>query len=231
MKHRISFKNQIILWYTLLTILILSSTLFVVYYISSNNAKNSAIQILDLSLESTTEDIRYTSGIFNFDKISDNDDISLVIYDIYGNVLYGNAPRLFPIDSSFKQEASSLNLPNNNKYIYKDLFLDLDGAPFTIVLRAIIPYTNINTTLQYFIITSLIIGPLGLVLAIIGARSLLKLIFEPIDKIATTAQTITKESDLSLRVTQEKSSKELDQLIDIINSMLDELEISFEREK
>ncbi len=226
------FKTKISAWYGFFMVLLLSVILVFVYLSSATSLLNQTENKIDETLEESKEYITYKNGTFDFsDNLSEFEEISVLIYDQYGNTLYGTPPKRFNVEEKFRESLSTIQLPNNNQYVYKDTVVTLDEAPFDIVIRVIATYTSINLTLRSFLTASLILGPLGLLFAIYGGYKLMNAIFKPIETISETALQITQNSDLSLRITEDKHSDELGQLISSINHMLDKIENAFKREQ
>ncbi|MFA5693178.1 MAG: HAMP domain-containing sensor histidine kinase [Acholeplasmataceae bacterium] len=231
-KNKLPFKLKITLWYSGFMFILLSVTLYIIYSMSSSSLMNQTDQKLISNLNRAKQYITYQDGVFDFDSnILELDDlVTVLIYDEYGNILYGNPPRLFSIDTPFNSGLNSVSLPNNNRYLYRDLDYSLDGAPFKLMVRAISAYTNVNLTLRYFLIASLILGPIGILIAIYGGYKLMNSIFKPIKNITNTAIEIKNKKDLSLRIESEAETDELGRLVLTINDMLERIEHAFQRE-
>lgn len=230
---RLPYKLRITLWYTAFMIVILASTLSIIYAMSASSLMSKTEETITNSIAKAHDYIKYENGILKYnDRIQTIDDtVTIVIYDIYGNTLYGIPPRQFPVDASFSSTMQSVQLPNNNRYLYQDLDVAIQGAPQNLVIRGIASYTNADTSLQAFLLASLIIGPIVIILAALGGWRLMKRIFKPIEAVRTTAQEISDGNDLQLRIDSPSNNDELGKLVHTLNHMLQRLDDAFERER
>ncbi len=230
---RFPYKLRISLWYTAFMVVILASTLSIIYAMSSSSLLNKTEESVSNAIAKAHDYIKYENGVLKYnDRIQSIDDtVTIVIYDKYGNTLYGVTPRQFPVDANFSNTFQSIQLPNQNRFVYKDLDVAVKGAPQNLIIRGIASYTNANTTLQSFLFASLIIGPVVILLAAYGGWRLMKRIFKPIEAVRTTAQEISDGNDLKLRIEAPSNNDELGKLVHTLNHMLQRLDDAFDRER
>ena len=230
---RLPYKLRITLWYTAFMVIILGTTLSVIYAMSASSLMSTTENSISKALVKTQDYIKYENGVFKYnERIQTIDDtVTIIIYDKYGNSLHGTTPRQFPMDVAFSNTLQSINLPNNNRYVYKDIDVIIEGAPIPLIIRGISSYTSANTTLNTFLIASLIIGPIVICLAAYGGWRLMKRIFKPIEAVRTTAQEISDGNDLELRINTPSNNDELGKLVQTLNHMLQRLDDAFERER
>lgn len=96
------FKLKISLYYLSFIIILFSSMMYIIYVTSSNSSLNKSDDKLLDTINQSKEHITYKDGVFIFDEdLLEFDDVSIIIYDKYGNRMYGQAPRLFSTDTPF----------------------------------------------------------------------------------------------------------------------------------
>ncbi len=227
------FKLKITLYYTLFMMLFMVFTLGVIYTMGASSLLNRSDASIISTLNNAQDYIEYKDGIFKYDDYMQrlDESVIVVIYDKYGNLLYGSIPRLFPVDAPFSNTLETISLPNKNAYVYRDLDINVAGSNQTLVLRGISSYTRANASLNSFLLAALIIAPLVIALAILGGYRLMRQVFAPIDYVRETAQAISDGDDLKLRITSYENNDELAKLVETLNHMLQRLEDAFERER
>jgi heavy metal sensor kinase len=98
----------------------------------------------------------------------------------------------------------------------------------TAVIIAAYPVDEVQSLLEDFFGTLLILGPIILLFSSVGGWFLAKASLHPLDEIIRTAQDITA-SNLSRRLPTPSSNDEIRRLSDTLNDMISRLESSFER--
>ena len=98
----------------------------------------------------------------------------------------------------------------------------------TAVIIAAYPVDEVQSLLEDFFSTLLILGPIILLFSSVGGFFLAKASLHPLDEIIRTAQDITA-SNLSRRLPTPSSNDEIRRLSDTLNDMISRLESSFER--
>ncbi len=230
---RLPFKLQITLWYSGFMILFLAITLTIIYTMSATSMLSKTDESLINTLDKAQDYVTYRDGVFRYDEYMHrlDESIAVVVYDQFGNVLYGEVPRLFPVDTPFSNVLATVRLPNQNRYVYRDLDIEVAGAKQKLVLRGVASYTRASATLNSFLFGSLIVAPIIILLAIFGGWRLMKQIFKPIDYVRSTAQAISDGDDLKLRIETPENNDEIAKLVLTLNHMLKRLDDAFERER
>ena len=100
-----------------------------------------------------------------------------------------------------------------------------------IYIRAICPAENVKSAYSAIGRSAVYILPLFVVIAAVGAYIISKKTVKPIEKITESAHEISTGSDLSKRIEANKAPREINNLAETFNGMLERLNASFESEK
>lgn len=100
-----------------------------------------------------------------------------------------------------------------------------------VYIRAICPAEDVKTMFTHIGKIAVYFLPFFVIIAAIGAYIISKKTVAPIEKITDSAHKISTGSDLSKRLETNKAPREISNLADTINGMLERLRTSFENEK
>ena len=227
-----SIKLKIGLWYMGIMILLVFSSLAIVFYISENIIHSSVRTYLKDVVIHRLDYLTIENGEIiidsNFDTMIQN--VEIAIYDKDFKFLYGNSPNGFEMDNRKSKDDKIMIIRSNNQkwYVYnKKIELGNDGKVW---IRGVMPNIGQSSAIETVIQISFVILPFFLILSAIGGYIITKNAFTPIEKIRRIAEKINEGNDLSQRINLGKGDDELHTLANTFDVMFDRLQTSFENE-
>jgi len=211
------------------TALVLAGTGTTVYLYNRDQIEAS----LKTRVETTAEIIgRNSTGALGFgdaerareilDAASVEPDVQMAaLYDLDGDVFATYRRPGVPGEIPARPEESG---PPHFHGDYIHVFQEVRqlGSPVgTIYLRASL--VTIDSMSRRFALTSLLLGLVGLGLALAISGRLQRLITDPLQRLTDTARTVSREKDFSLRA-EKVSDDEIGLLVDRFNEMLDQIQ-------
>lgn len=186
------------------------------------------------SVEKSSEEIVFEKNILTFGRSIEKvrDDIYLSVYDIYGNLLIGNVPRTFPMETSFSNDTlHSLSISEEHDFFYYDEKISVEGYG-NLWIRGVTSYSSAQKTLNNVTVLSFVSLPIVLFFILLGGYFVTRKALKPIEKIRKTAEQINVGADLNMRLpVEEGKTDELYWIATTFNSMFQRLEVAFEEEK
>lgn len=119
----------------------------------------------------------------------------------------------------------------SDRQVFKIEFTADSSTCKKIYIRAICPAENVKTAFTVIGRSAVYILPFFVIVAAIGAYIISKKTVEPVEKITASAHDISTGSDLSKRLETNKAPREISNLAETFNGMLERLHTSFESEK
>ena len=227
-----SIKLKIGLWYMGIMILLVFSSLAIVFYISENIIHSSVRTYLKDVVIHRLDYLTIKNGEIiidsNFDTMIQN--VEIAIYDKDFKFLYGNSPNGFEMDNRKSKDDKIMIIRSNNQkwYVYnKKIELGNYGKVW---IRGVMPNIGQPSAIETVIQISFVILPFFLILSAIGGYIITKNAFTPIEKIRRIAEKINEGNDLSQRINLGKGDDELHTLANTFDIMFDRLQTSFENE-
>ena len=227
-----SIKLKIGLWYMGIMILLIFSSLAIVFYISENIIHSSVRTYLKDVVIHRLDYLTIKNGEIiidsNFDTMIQN--VEIAIYDKDFKFLYGNSPNGFEMDNRKSKDDKIMIIRSNNQkwYVYnKKIELGNYGKVW---IRGVMPNIGQSSAIETVIQISFVILPFFLILSAIGGYIITKNAFTPIEKIRRIAEKINEGNDLSQRINLGKGDDELHTLANTFDVMFDRLQTSFENE-
>ena len=227
-----SIKLKIGLWYMGIMILLVFSSLAIVFYISENIIHSSVRTYLKDVVIHRLDYLTIKNGEIiidsNFDTMIQN--VEIAIYDKDFKFLYGNSPNGFEMDNRKSKDDKIMIIRSNNQkwYVYnKKIELGNYGKVW---IRGVMPNIGQSSAIETVIQISFVILPFFLILSAIGGYIITKNAFTPIEKIRRIAEKINEGNDLSQRINLGKGDDELHTLANTFDIMFDRLQTSFENE-
>ena len=227
-----SIKLKIGLWYMGIMILLVFSSLAIVFYISENIIHSSVRTYLKDVVIHRLDYLTIKNGEIiidsNFDTMIQN--VEIAIYDKDFKFLYGNSPNGFEMDNRKSKDDKIMIIRSNNQkwYVYnKKIELGNYGKVW---IRGVMPNIGQSSAIETVIQISFVILPFFLILSAIGGYIITKNAFTPIEKIRRIAEKINEGNDLSQRINLGKGDDELHTLANTFDVMFDRLQTSFENE-
>ena len=227
-----SIKLKIGLWYMGIMILLVFSSLAIVFYISENIIHSSVRTYLKDVVIHRIDYLTIKNGEIiidsNFDTMIQN--VEIAIYDKDFKFLYGNSPNGFEMDNRKSKDDKIMIIRSNNQkwYVYNKI-IEL-GDYGKVWIRGVMPNIGQSSAIETVIQISFVILPFFLILSAIGGYIITKNAFTPIEKIRRIAEKINEGNDLSQRINLGKGDDELHTLANTFDVMFDRLQTSFENE-
>ena len=227
-----SIKLKIGLWYMGIMILLVFSSLAIVFYISENIIHSSVRTYLKDVVIHRIDYLTIKNGEIiidsNFDTMIQN--VEIAIYDKDFKFLYGNSPNGFEMDNRKSKDDKIMIIRSNNQkwYVYNKT-IEL-GDYGKVWIRGVMPNIGQSSAIETVIQISFVILPFFLILSAIGGYIITKNAFTPIEKIRRIAEKINEGNDLSQRINLGKGDDELHILANTFDVMFDRLQTSFENE-
>lgn len=230
MKHKLSIKARVTLWYAIFLAFLLAGIFAVLL---SATEQNSTRQLRD-NLISTVSDAARDAQ-FNHERLDDsridfyNDGVSIFIYDSYGRLLAPQGQYGIQVDSVLEDQAIKIVDVPPERWLIHDVYAEQDEVAFWV--RGMVSLSASQGALFNLVRIAIIAAPLILLLGVIGGWLITRRAFLPVSQMAAAVNHISSGSDLSLRLPEDDCSDELAQLRHTFNAMLERLQDSFSRER
>ncbi len=227
-KHQFKIRTKITLMYLFLSAILLGVLLPTMYLMTTNYLWSTITTNMQTSMSNVEKcvylDLNDAPNVddeycMDYDSIAT--DVYIRIKDQNGNIVY----------ESKDADYAFMWYEDNEKdwqYLKEDYDVYYDGEH--IVSIEAIGNIYFNTLLDDMRWIWWIMVPCYLIIATIGSYMLAKAVLRPIKEITKTAKKI-KDGDLHRRIETVNSNDEVGRLADSFNDMVEELDISFEREK
>lgn len=229
-KKKSSIKARVTLWYTILMLVILVIGAAYLLSLNSNISRTAQQQTLVDTVTATIKDIRFT-----YSELDDagvdfyRDGVSIFLYDTKGRLLAPKINSGLKVDSVLTDRYLRTVSQGSEKWLVYDLYSESAGPGCWI--RGIFPLSHSQETLRRMQLLILAAVPFFTLLAAVGGYYITKRAFARVGAMAKTAEAITSGQDLSRRLPDDGSGDELSMLGHAMNSMLERLQASFDRER
>ena len=218
--RNVSVKIRITLWYTIFLFTILALVLMFLYYFSENfmfnNTKVNLRNTTKKVIEEYIEDNNFTSfenGVY-FSK-----------YDSKKKFILGRM--LFLGSEDFIDKGERTISQETGSFMYIDNYIKNTDEG----IRGAISIQYDELYMKSFLRNIIIIFSVSIIVIAVGGFLITRDAFKPIKKMITTANDISQNMDLSKRINIDKGKDEFNQFALVLNSMLNEVEKSYKREK
>lgn len=227
---RMSFKNKIILWFSIIIIVIS----FFVLYAMTTITQSIMIKEMEENLITSVNALEFRLKDAEYEHIMIpehmlyNKEVQMVIYNKYGEAIFGYTPFGIETDIPFQHNyLQKLSMNGNNYYIYdKEIILN-----DVYIIRGIVCITNGTAVLQTVVKYNVLSIFIMVCIAILGGFIILNRAFIPINNIKNIAKEISESNDLTQRIEDYDGEEEFYYLTKSFNTMLDKVESSFNKEK
>jgi len=230
MMNQLKIRTKMMLWYTLLTSVLLIIFIPILYSSISNSLYSDAKSLLRSTVSSAQSGIEYENGTVSWDEntvISGN--MPTFVTNRNNQILYQNSNLQELMDVPFVPGVIRTIEYGGKKWMVLDETISKEN---TIVadVRAFIPLKSLEHTLYKIKIIIIISIPLYLLITVFGGLFIAKKALQPINTITQTAKIIGR-GDLASRITQVENHDEVGELSETFNEMLEKLEESFNKQK
>ena len=227
--RRVSIRIKIMLWYTLLTAVLLAVSLPVLYGAMAGSLRRDQEAYLRSAAGQLTSHIEWEDG-----ELRLLNDLDLPAGTQY-LLTTGSGGRVVSSESAwadappFQPDEVYLASGVRGDQLYLDQELELEGGE-KIQIRVSRSNNTVERSLEQLQLVMLLAVPAFLALAVFGSYFLAKLALRPIDHITEAAVSLGA-GNLSRRIAGIESRDEVGRLAGAFNGMLARLEESFQREK
>lgn len=226
---KLKIRVKMMLWYTLLTSMLLAVFLPVLYHTIAATLLDNEKNNISATMSMAESAIEFENGHLSIgDELKAPANTFIIIWDKNGQVIYANTQ-----ENSFYTIQFTSGKPYQIQYNDKD-WLVLDKAiqdnSTAVKIRICGSLDKMEAVLYQTSLLMLVVIPLFFLIAIIGGLFIAKRALRPVSKITDLAREIG-HGDLSKRITGIESVDEVGELADTFNEMLASLEKSFEKEK
>ena len=227
--RRVSIRIKIMLWYTLLTAVLLAVSLPILYGAMAGSLRRDQEAYLRSAAGQLTSHIEWEDG-----ELRLLNDLDLPAGTQY-LLTTGSGGRVVSSESAWADappfQPDEVYLASNGKgdQLYLDQELELESGE-KIQIRVSRSNNTVERSLEQLQLVMLLAVPAFLALAVFGSYFLAKLALRPIDHITEAAVSLGA-GNLSRRIAGIESRDEVGRLAGAFNGMLARLEESFQREK
>ena len=222
-------RTKIMLWYTMLTALLLCIALPTVYFYVRGALRQSLEAKLQYaaSMAETASDLTNGTVTVDASELKIESDVELLVKDASGKTIYQTSDASWMDGLSFQDEYLSAKRQDETWTVLCRPY-EINEVKITVYAGCSSGYLEdaMKKLLWFFIFMI----PVYFLISGAGSYFLAKFAMRPVRKITQTAAAIGK-GDLSERIEGITSKDEVGELADTFNTMLDELQLSFARER
>ena len=230
---KLSIQTRLVLFHTAAMTLVVALVLGLLFSLSSQEILTSAQATLEERVSQGVEEVEYTQGRLEFDSelLSLENGVYLSVYQpgdsfmLYGRLPYGFAYTLPLSDGELRTVTAG-----GTEYSVLDLQFPVEGYG-TLVMRGVVSLTAAERDFRATLRLALVLLPLLVALTALCGYLFSRRALRPVAQITQTVQNIQQERDLSKRVRLGEGRDEIYTLAQTFDSLLDQVEASFRREK
>ena len=226
----LKLRTKMMLWYTLLTSILLMVFIPILYKSIYNSLLSDAKSILRSTVSSVQAGIEYENNLVSWDEntvISDN--MPTFVSNMNHQIIYSNSNKKSMMEVPFVINEIRTVSVGGDRWLVLDETVSKENSIIAEV-RVFSPLNSIERTLNRIRIIILISIPTYFIITILGGLFIAKKALQPIYNITQTAKIIGR-GDLTKRITEVESHDEVGELSETFNEMLEKLENSFNKEK
>lgn len=224
-----SVKAKLTIYNTVLMSVMVSLVIFFIITISGSVINISAQSELKSVVHENVEEIEYKNGTLDFNDVEFYEDqVTTLIYSQEGVLLAGSSKYEFMEPLIHGQVTSAYQ--NNVEYLIYDVLYESKRGD-NVYVRGIISTTAVSDTLNIILILAIVMLPIFILLSALGSYILCKKSLKPLHTMIETAEKISEEDDLSLRINLKKGKDEVSRLAMTFDKMLEKLENMVNNEK
>lgn len=227
---RLKISIKMMLWYTLLTSILLIIFIPILYGAISKSLYSDAESLLRATMSNALSGIEVENNTIIWGentKISNA--MPTIIMDSNNKIVFSNNNFQWLIDEPFIQGEIHTIESNGEKWLVFDETAINENKEIA-RLRVCSSLESLENTLNKIRLIIFISIPSYLIITTLGGLIIAKKALHPINKITQTAKDIGR-GDLSSRIIGVESNDEVGELAETFNGMLERLEASFNKEK
>ena len=227
--RKVSIRIKIMLWYTLLTAVLLAVSLPVLYGAMAGSLRRDQEAYLRSAAGQLASHIEWEDGDLRLLNDLDLPAGTQYLLTTESGGRVASSESAWADAPSFQPDEVYLASGGRGDQLYLDQELELEGGE-KIRIRVCRSNGTVERSLDQLKLVMLLAVPAFLALAVFGSYFLAVLALRPIDRITETAVSLGA-GNLSRRITGIESRDEVGRLAGAFNGMLARLEESFQREK
>lgn len=241
--HKLSLKARLTLWYTVFMIVISSVALIAVASFSRNMSDRNSRERITQMVDSLAMQLENRNNNFSKPPMNDFEEpkkprlkfyeqgVHMVLLDENKNVIEGQIPFSITDDLSIDDGTVHRKKYDDNLYLVYDRLVHLPESEKTAYLKGFIDIDENKYALISGLKNNLILTGILILLAAIGGYFITGRALSPVSKMSQTAKFIIDSKDLSQRINIRRCDDEIGELAHTLDEMLDEIQITFEREQ
>lgn len=230
---RISISKKLTLIYSSILFCILILFTALTFFLIRNSIIKDSETILSSNADIICNYISNEQSVnkLTFNNIKLNQGIFYTVYDDNKNIIFSNMniskPNKNPLENKKRGTRKEL-FQYNDGVIYVDRTVNVNGKMFYVQVAK--TYDDLGYKYDAIIEILVVVSVLGTLVCFISGSFLSKKLLKPIQDISKTARDITSKS-LDKRIITNGADDELKELADTFNSMIERLEVDFEKQK
>ena len=233
--NNISLKLKITLWYVLILVVVS----FFILYAMTGLSQSIMVRDVENTVVSSVNELGRKVKEFPVPEMPNtqiaehslyNRGVQMAVYDKDGNIVFGYDPFGIVKSIDFVDDTLRVKKFNNKDYYFYDREVKI-GEFTSYWVRGVACLTDETQSIQLAVKYNLLLIGLFVILAGLGGYVILGRALKPVSEIQMTAKEISESKDLSRRIGLESGEDELHSLATTFDTMLDKLQIAFEKEK
>lgn len=217
-----SVKAKLTIYNTVLMTVMVSLVIFFMVSISGSVINISAQSELKSVVHENVEEIEYKNGSLDFEDVEFYEDqVTTLIYSQEGELLGGSSRYGF-MEPLIHGQLINVKQDEVEYLIYDVLHESKRGE--NVYVRGIISTSTVSDTLNIILILAIVMLPIFILLSALGSYFLCKKSLKPLHAMIETAEKISEEDDLSLRINLKKGKDEVSRLAMTFDKMMEKLE-------
>ena len=231
MKPR-SIKTRITLWITLLVVALFSLMLLFAFSMSSSVVQRTARQQLADAVRANTAMVSFADGQFAAGEgfAFSRSGVSCLVYSKAEALLAGQLPVGFSASVPFENGTLRTVESGGGDWYLLDLWV-ADGWENGVWLRGLMEVPDVSATARNLLLAAAVALPLFVLAGALGCYFILRRSLRGLDAVNAAASSIGEGKDLSRRIGPVPGGRELTQLAENFDGLLERLQHSFEAER
>lgn len=231
MKPR-SIKTRITLWITLLVVALFSLMLLFAFSMSSSVVQRTARQQLADAVRANAAMVSFADGQFAAGEgfAFSRSGVSCLVYSKAEALLAGQLPVGFSASVPFENGTLRTVESGGGDWYLLDLWV-ADGWENGVWLRGLMEVPDVSATARNLLLAAAVALPLFVLAGALGCYFILRRSLWGLDAVNAAASSIGEGKDLSRRIGPVPGGRELTQLAENFDGLLERLQRSFEAER
>ena len=217
---KLSIKLKVTIWYTAFVAAVALLALGIIALFAGQMFRSEQEEELRGEVAEFVEELEISEeGYETEEGRFYEDDIVFSLYNDQGELLAGNVPSSFPLDTTLKNGVVQTISSGQREWMTYDVAVAYEGG-HVLWVRGITYMGLVSTMSGGILILSCLLFPVLVVLAAAGGFLITRRAFAPVETIRRTAAEIAGSGNLSRRVPVEATGGEMRELAETFNGML-----------